>query len=66
MTASSYLSYGGTLRVLRSDSSNLNNANAGVSVASTTIKIKSYDDYSAIVTLLSIMQQKNLVLGVTD
>ena len=40
MTASSYLSYGGTLRVLRSDSSNLNNANAGVSVASTTIKIK--------------------------
>ena len=47
MTASSYLSYGGTLRVLRSDSSNLNNANAGVSVASTTIKIKSYDDYSA-------------------
>ena len=27
MTASSYLSYGGTLRVLRSDSSNLNNAN---------------------------------------
>ena len=47
MTASSYLSYGGTLRVLRSDSSNLNNANAGVSVASTDIKIKSYDDYTS-------------------
>ena len=36
MTASSYLSYGGTLRVLRSDSSNLNNANAGVSAESVT------------------------------
>ena len=49
MTASSYLSYGGTLRVLRSDSSNLNNANAAVdvSIASTSIKIKGYDDYNA-------------------
>ena len=47
MTASSYLSYGGVLRVLRSDSTNLNNANAGVSIASTTLKIKSYDDYTA-------------------
>ena len=45
MTASSYLSYGGILRVLRSDGDNLNNANAGVSVASTDIKIKGYDDY---------------------
>ena len=49
MTASSYLSYGGTLRVLRSDSSNLNNANAAVdvSIASTSIKIKSYDEYNS-------------------
>ena len=48
MTASSYLSYGGTLRVLRSDSTNLNNANAAVdvSIASTSIKIKGYDDYN--------------------
>jgi len=46
MTASSYLSYGGTLRVLRSDSSNLNNANAGVSAESVTAKIKSYDEYN--------------------
>ena len=47
MCASSYLSYGGVLRVLRSDGSTLNNANAGVSIASTTLKIKSYDDYTA-------------------
>ena len=53
MTASSYLSYGGTLRVLRSDGANLNNANAGVSVASTTVKIKGYDDYTANYTLAS-------------
>jgi hypothetical protein len=53
MTASSYLSYGGVLRVLRSDSTNLNNANAGVSIASTTVKIKSYDDYTANYTLAS-------------
>ena len=53
MTASSYLSYGGTLRVLRSDSSNLNSAKAGVSVASTTLKIKSYDDYTSNYTLAS-------------
>ena len=53
MTASSYLSYGGTLRVLRSDGANLNNANAGVSIASTTVKIKGYDDYTANYTLAS-------------
>ena len=51
MTASSYLSYGGTLRVLRSDGTNLNNANAGIDttatngIGTTDIKIKSYDDY---------------------
>jgi len=47
MTASSYLSYGGTLRVLRSDGANLNNANAGVGTQPADIKIKSYDDYTA-------------------
>ena len=45
MSASSYLSYGGALRVIRTDGTNLNNANAGVSVASTTAKIKSYEDF---------------------
>ena len=45
MSASSYLSYGGILRVLRTDGTTLNNANAGVSVASTTLKIASYEDY---------------------
>ena len=43
MTASSYLSYGGVLRVLRSDNSSLNNAND----QNATVKIKSYDDYTA-------------------
>jgi hypothetical protein len=48
LSASSYLSYGGVLRVLRSDEGQglyLNNANAGVSIASTSVKIKSYEDY---------------------
>jgi len=46
MSASSYLSYGGVLKVCRTDNTNLNNANAGVGVASTSsLKIKNYDDY---------------------
>jgi hypothetical protein len=45
MTASEFLTYGGALSVVRIDGSNLNNANAGVSIASTTVKIKNYDDY---------------------
>ena len=46
MCASSYLSYGGVLKVVRTAGTTLNNANAGVSVASTTsLKIDNYDDY---------------------
>ena len=45
MSASSYLSYGGILRVLRTDGTTLNNANAAVGTASTTLKITSYEDY---------------------
>jgi hypothetical protein len=46
MSASSFLSYTGILQVVRTDGSTLNNANAGVSIASTTsAKIKNYDDY---------------------
>ena len=47
MSASSYLSYGGVLKVVRADDDDLKNANAGVGIASTTtLKIKNYDDYS--------------------
>ena len=46
MTASSFLSYGGVLKVVRTAGSNLNNANAGVGVASTAVlKVYNYDDY---------------------
>ena len=46
MSASSFLSYGGVLKVVRTDDDDLNNANAAVGYASTTaIKIKNYDDY---------------------
>ena len=46
MSASSYLSYGGVLKVVRTDGTTLNNANAGVGVAySTALKIKNFDDY---------------------
>ena len=43
---SSYLSYGGVMKVVRADDDDLKNANAGVGIASTTtLKIKNYDDY---------------------
>mgnify|MGYP003342710853 CR=1 FL=1 len=49
MSASSYLSYGGVLKVVRTGSTTstlMVNANAGVSAASTsTLKIDNYDDY---------------------
>jgi len=46
MSASNFLSYGGVLKVVRTDDDDLKNANAGVGIASTTtLKIKSYDDY---------------------
>jgi hypothetical protein len=44
--ASSYLSYGGVLRVVRCDGTTLNNSNAAVGFASTTLKIKSTEDYN--------------------
>jgi hypothetical protein len=53
MSASSYLSYGGVLKVARVDGANLVNANAirnsaGVSTAGEpTLKIKNFDDYEA-------------------
>ena len=53
MSASSYLSYGGVLKVVRTDGANLVNANAirnssGVSTAGEPyLKIKNFDDYQA-------------------
>ena len=47
MSASSFLSYGGVLKVVRTGGSTLNNANAGVGIASTSIlEIDNYDDYT--------------------
>jgi len=47
MSASSFLSYGGILKVVRTGGSTLNNANAGVGAASTSsLKIDNYDDYT--------------------
>jgi hypothetical protein len=46
MSASSFLSYGGVLKVVRTGGSTLNNANAGVGIAyTTTLDIDNYDDY---------------------
>ena len=47
LSASNYLTYGGTMRVVRVDGSNLNNANASKSTpgGSETLKIKSYEHY---------------------
>lgn len=46
MTASSYLSYGGALRVVRSDGTGLANAYHAVGAA-TTVKIKNFTDYES-------------------
>jgi hypothetical protein len=47
MSASSFLSYGGVMKVVRTDGTTLNNANAGVGFAFTTsLKIKNFDDYT--------------------
>jgi hypothetical protein len=47
-SASSYLSYGGVLQLVRCDGTNLNNANAptNAGIGSTTVKIKNYEDYN--------------------
>ena len=46
MSAASYLSYGGVLKVARVNGSTLNSANAGVSAASTSdLNIKNFDVY---------------------
>ena len=53
MSASSYLSYGGVLKIVRVDGTNLRTANAirtssGISTAGdSTLKIKNFDDYQA-------------------
>jgi hypothetical protein len=48
MSASSYLSYGGVLKVVRTDGDELKNANVGVGQSSTAnLKIANYDDYNA-------------------
>ena len=47
MSASSYLSYGGILKVVRCDGLTLKTANAAPGYAATTsVKIKNYDDYT--------------------
>jgi len=48
MSGASFLSYGGVLKVVRTDDDDLKNGNAGVGIASTsTLKIKNYDDYQS-------------------
>ena len=55
LTASSYLSYGGPLRIVRADDSDLKNANN----AGSSIKIKSLDDYN------DLGYDTNTITGVT-
>ena len=48
MTGAEFLSYGGVLSVVRTDDTDLNNANAGTNEASSSsFKIKNFDDYEA-------------------
>ncbi len=45
MSASSFLSYGGILKVVRTGGGSLNNSNAAVGMANTTLSIDNYDDF---------------------
>ena len=58
MVASSYLAYGGNMRIVRADDANLNNANAGIATT-TTVKIKSTEHYG------QLGYQDNTINGVT-
>ena len=46
-SASNFLSYGGSLKVVRCAGTNLRNSNAGVGVASTSVTINNFDEYQA-------------------
>jgi phage tail sheath protein FI len=56
LTASSYLAYGGSLRVVRSDNDQMKNAFVG---SASSIKIKSYEDY------VNLGYDENTISGVT-
>ena len=44
-SASNFLSYGGSLKVVRCGGTNLKNSNAGVGIGTTSIVINNYDEY---------------------
>ena len=46
-TASNFLSYGGSLKVVRCSGDQLKNSNAGVGATTVSVKIENFDDYSA-------------------
>lgn len=46
-SASNFLAYGGSLKVVRCSGTNLKNSNAGVGVASTSVTINNFDAYQA-------------------
>ncbi len=58
-SASNFLSYGGSLRVVRADSDNLKNSNAAVGAASTSIKIKNFENYQNTLSTGSYWISKN-------
>jgi hypothetical protein len=47
LTASSFLTYGGVLKVVRTDGATLSNANVGVGASFVSTKIKNFDDYNS-------------------
>lgn len=46
-SASNFLSYGGSLKVVRADSTNLKNSNCGIGSSATDIKVKNFEDYQS-------------------
>ena len=68
MSASSFLSYGGVLKVVRTDGDNLKNANAGVGIEAPQL-LRSRTTTTTLTTILKLqtitMPQRTLVLGQT-
>jgi hypothetical protein len=58
LSASSYLAYGGNMRIVRADDNDLRNSAVGVGTATTNVKIKSLDHYT------QLGYDENLIPGV--
>ena len=63
MSASSYLSYGGVLKVVRTDDADLKNANAGVEAAAASVKVR---DMKIMLRIMQMVLLSSTVLRIQE